>query len=228
MSILVTTSGSLDLFSRKINVEEFERRLKEAYLCGYYDRIVTEKVIKDNPVVHIGGANWYKFNYGATKQEDRELGAHASGISLSWYEASMIPYCKLPKRENLEMLLECTSTDVRYNIGLDHKPWNPRVALLDGDDIISFYEWGCYPRRDFVKGQHIVQCWLSDEIDEETALTMEFVIMCENQEKVGDYKGKLIKVDYVPVKKNEKLQAHFMHSTTIPPFENFVRHYLED
>ena len=226
MVLSTTLRTFLEKAGKEISV--FESILKDAYLRGYHDRIAAENKLNKNPIIHIGHRDWYRFNYGASQEEDREMGANASGTSLSWYEANMIPYCKLPSKVDFETLLECTSIDIRYNIGSSHTAWNSRVVLLDNDKLISFYEWGnCYPKS-YVKGRHIIQCWLSDEVDKETALTVVFLIKCEKQEKVGNYKGELIGIEYVPVPKVKTMQAHFMNSSHVPEYEDFVEFYLGD
>lgn len=222
-------------FEKKIDLSSIEKMLKNAYLEGYVQRLKVEDELRKNPVLTNPETpafrNWYKFNHGASKLEDRSLGEYSSGHTIDWYKAMAIPFCKMPTKEQMMKLLDGSSVHFCFNIGTLNKRamWNPRVEVRHGNDVVSFYQLVPHLRGKIIWDSNSVLVWLADEVDEKKALAAVFDFKVPKEErKTGDYQFPVTGIRYVEMDKEALLSAHFMSCKLEKSDIENVMNYVEE
>lgn len=221
-------------FEKKIDLSSIEKMLKNAYLEGYVQRLKVEDELRKNPVLTNPETpafrNWYKFNHGASKLEDRSLGMFAAGHTIDWYSAMAIPFCKLPTKEQMMKLLDGSHAKFCFNVGLQTSTkWNTRVEVRSGNDVVSFSQLVPHLRGKKIWDSNSVLVWLADEVDENKALAAVFDFKVPKEErKIGDYQFPVTGIRYVEMDKEALLSAHFMSCELEKSDIENIMNYVEE
>lgn len=212
-----TFDEAFSAFEKKMDLSSVEKMLKEAYLKGYAQRLNEEGDLRKNPVLinteNPKFRNWYKFNYGASKIEDRSLGEYSAGHYIDWHSANAIPFCKLPTKDQMMKLLDGSNVQFCFNIGtLDKRTmWNPRVEVRCGNDVLSFYQLVPRLRLKRIWDTNAVLVWLADEVNDSKAMVAVFDFDVPKKERgTGDYQFPVKAVRYIEMDKDAELSAHFI------------------
>lgn len=199
-------------FERNLNQEyscELKTRLKQAYLDGYNKRVSEERFFFNNIIVHAGGNDWYRYNYGAVRERDCCHGDDAGGWDLTYNDATHIPYMRLPTKDEFMNLYNSEAVIGKYNLATDGRIWNARVCIGE----IKFYESRQGKPCSFTKNLNTPyhsQIWLSEE-DGNQALSVAIGLVIDtNSQKAQEYTCKLTPPHFVMIPKESKLNAHFI------------------
>lgn len=211
-------------YMKKVDLVKIDKMLLDAYVKGYTARLKEEEILRKNPVVRLLGVDWFKYNHGATAEADRNFGSLMYGQLLNWDEANRIPFCKLPRKEQFEELLEKGEISIKFNVGLEKKrTWNNRMVLsLEGEEITFSYGAGHKNGRP-VWEPSSGMFWLADEVDEDNALAVVFEYDIPKQErKVDNYTVPVKSVSYHKFDKSVSMHAHFLQDNYLDRAKEFL------
>lgn len=202
----------LENFERSLNhnyPEEMKVLMRQSFLMGYKDRVSEEEKFFNNKVIHIAGNDWYRYNYGSERERDCNYGNIAGGWELTYYEATQIPYMRLPTKSDFLKLFKSGNAIGKYNLATDGRTWNARVAVGE----IIFYEsrkGNSCPYFTDLNASYYSQIWLAEEDCDKALSVIIGIEVGESKKELGECTRQLKDLLFVMVPKKDKLDAHFI------------------